>query len=128
MRQQQERLRGLLGRNFDPAMFDSPTIRMEVLEGLISQRLLMRHAARTHLTVSIETLLETTMAIPAFQIDGKFSRERYDAALRNERMSAETFDAALRRDLLVQQLTGALADSGSASQGASAHTSPLQAQ
>src|SRR6266853_714617 len=95
MRQQQERLRGLLGRNFDPALFDSPTIRMEVLEGLISQRLLMRHAARNHLTVSSETLIETTMAIPAFQIDGKFSRERYDAALRNERMSPEVFDADL---------------------------------
>src|SRR5713101_2893567 len=102
----------VLGRNFDPALFDSPAIRMEVLEGLISQRLLMRHAARNHLTVSGETLIETTMAIPAFQIDGKFSRERYDAALRNERMSPEVFDAALHRDLLVQQLTGALADSG----------------
>src|SRR3977135_2449120 len=128
VRQQQDRLRGMLGRNFDPAMFDSPAIRMEVLEGMIAQRLLMRHAARNHLTVSNETLVETTTAIPAFQVDGKFSRERYDAALRNERMRPEVFDAALRRDLLVQQLTGALADSGLASKAVSAHTSPLQAQ
>jgi peptidyl-prolyl cis-trans isomerase D len=128
MRQQQERLRGLLGRNFDPALFDSPAIRMEVLEGLISQRLLMRHAARNHLTVSSETLIETTMAIPAFQVDGKFSRERYDAALRNERMSPEVFDAALRRDLLVQQLTGALADSGLASKAVSRQFAQLRAQ
>ena len=128
MRQQQERLRGLLGRNFDPALFDSPTIRMEVLEGLISQRLLMRHAARNHLTVSSETLIDTTMAIPAFQVDGKFSRERYDAALRNERMSPEVFDAALRRDLLVQQLTSALADSGLASKAVSRQFAQLRAQ
>ncbi len=128
LRQQQERLRGLLGRNFDPALFDSPAIRMEVLEGLISQRLLMRHAARNHLTVSSETLIETTMVIPAFQVDGKFSRERYDAALRNERMSPEVFDAALRRDLLVQQLTGALADSGLASKAVSRQFAQLRAQ
>src|SRR5258706_1054039 len=128
MRQQQERLRGLLGRNFDPAVFDSPTIRMEVLEGLISHRLLMRHAARNHLTVSSETLIDTTMAIPAFQVDGKFSRERYDAALRNERMSPEIFDAALRRDLLVQQLTGALADSGLASKAVARQFAQLRAQ
>jgi len=128
MRQQQERLRGLLGRNFDPALFDSPTIRMEVLEGLISQRLLMRHAARNHLTVSSETLIDTTMTIPAFQVDGKFSRDRYDAALRNERMSPEVFDAALRRDLLVQQLTGALADSGLASRAVSRQFAQLRAQ
>src|SRR6185503_5844230 len=111
VRQQQDRLRGMLGRNFDPALFDSPAIRMEVLEGMISQRLLRQHATRSHLTVSNEMLVETTMSIPAFQVDGKFSRERYDAALRNERMSSEAFDAALRRDLLVQQLSGALADS-----------------
>jgi peptidyl-prolyl cis-trans isomerase D len=101
---------------------------MEVLEGLISQRLLMRHAARNNLTVSSETLIETTMAIPAFQVDGTFSRERYDAALRNERMSPEVFDAALRRDLLVQQLTGALADSGLASKAVSRQFAQLRAQ
>ena len=128
MRQQQDRLRGMLGRKFDPAMFDSPAIRMEVLEGMIAQRLLMRHAARNHLTVSNETLVETTTAIPAFQVDGKFSREQYDAALRNERMSAETFDAALRRDLLVQQLTGALADSGLASKAVALQFARLRAQ
>ena len=128
LRQQQERLRGMLGRNFDPGIFDSPAIRLELLEGMISQRLMMQHAARNHLTVSDEMLVETTMAIPAFQVDGKFSRERYDAALRNERMSSEAFDGALRRDLLMQQLTGALADSGLASKAVSRQFAQLRAQ
>src|SRR5712692_10245771 len=128
LRQQQERLRGMLGRNFDPALFDSPAMRLELLEGMISQRLMMQHAARNHLTVSNETLVDTTMSIPAFQVDGKFSRERYDAALRSERMSPETFDAALRRDLLVQQLTSALADSGLASKTAASRFARLRAQ
>ncbi len=128
LRQQQERLRGMLGRNFDPALFDSPAIRLELLEGMIAQRLMMQHAMRNHLTVSNEMLVETTMAIPAFQVDGKFSRERYDAALRNERMSSEAFDAALRRDLLTQQLTGALADSGLASKAVSRQFARLRAQ
>src|SRR6266545_2916729 len=128
LRQQQDRLRGMLGRNFDPAMFDSPAMRTELLEGMISQRLLMQHAARNHLAVPNEMLVETTMSIPAFQVDGKFSRERYDAALRNERMSAEMFDAALRRDLLVQQLTSALADSGLASKTVASQFARLRAQ
>ena len=128
LRQQQERFRGMLGRNFDPAMFDSPAIRLELLDGMISQRLMMQHAMRNHLTVSSEMLVETTMSIPAFQVDGKFSRERYDAALRNERMSSEAFDAALRRDILTQQLTGALADSGLASKAASRQFAQLRAQ
>src|SRR6266540_1628108 len=128
LRQQQDRLRGMLGRNFDPAMFESPAMRTELLEGMISQRLLMQHAARNHLAVPNEMLVETTMSIPAFQVDGKFSRERYDAALRNERMSAEMFDAALRRDLLVQQLTSALADSGLASKTVAGQFARLRAQ
>src|SRR5213595_3687640 len=114
--------------NYDPAIFDSPALRLELLEGMISQRLMMQHAARNHLTVSDEMLVETTMAIPGFQVDGKFSRERYDAALRNERMSSEAFDSALRRDLLMQQLTGALADSGLASKAVARQFARLRAQ
>jgi peptidyl-prolyl cis-trans isomerase D len=128
LRQQQERLRGMLGQNFNPAMFDAPAIRLEILEGIIAQRLMMQHAIRNHLTVSDEMLVETTVSIPAFQVDGKFSRERYDAALRNERMSSEAFDAALRRDLLTQQLTAAVADSGLASKAVSRQFAQLRAQ
>ena len=128
LRQQQERVRGLLKGNYDPAIFDSPALRLELLEGMISQRLIMQHATRNYLTVSDELLVETTKAIPAFQVDGKFSRDRYDAALRNERMTSEAFDAALRRDLLMQQLTGALAESGLASKAVSRQFAQLRAQ
>jgi peptidyl-prolyl cis-trans isomerase D len=128
LRQQQDRLRGMLGKNFDASLLDSPAMRREVLEGMISQQLLMQHAARNYLTVSNETLVETTMSIPAFQVDGKFSRERYDMALQNERMSPETFDAALRRDLIVQQLSGALSDSGFVSRSTADQFAALRAQ
>jgi len=128
LRQQQDRLRPMLGRNFDAALLDSPMMRRQVLDGMISQRLLMQHAARDHLTVSDETLVEATMSIPAFQVDGKFSRERYDIALQSERMSPDLFDAALRRDLLVQQLSGALEDSGFVSKSSADQFALLRAQ
>src|SRR5262245_2094192 len=128
LRQQQDRLRGMLGRNFDPAILDSPAMRREVPDGMISQRLLLQHAARSYLTVSDETLIETITSIPAFQADGRFSRERYDIALQNERMSPEQFDAALRRDLVVQQLSGALAESGFVSKSAADQYAGLRAQ
>ena len=128
IRQQQDRMREMLGRNYDPAMFDSPSIRAELLEGMISQRLLMQHAVRNGLNVPDELLVETITSIPAFQADGKFSRDRYEMALRNERMSPEAFDAALRRDLLVQQLSGALSESGLASRVAAHEVARLRAQ
>ncbi|MGB5080992.1 MAG: SurA N-terminal domain-containing protein [Burkholderiales bacterium] len=128
LRQQQDRLRGMLGQNFDPALLDSPRMRLELIEGMISQRLLMQFAVRRHMAVSNESLVETTRAIPAFQVDGRFSRQRYDDLLRNERMTPEAFDAALRRDLLVQQLSGALAESGLASRAASRQLARIRAQ
>src|SRR2546427_10238651 len=73
-------------------------------------------------------LVEPTMSTPAFQGDGKFSTERYAAALRNERICSEAFDGALRRDLLMQQLTGALADSGLAAKAVSRQFAQLRAQ
>src|SRR5258708_8420703 len=88
----------------------------------------MRDAAGNRLSVWGEPPVNWTTASPAFQVEGKFSRGRYDAALRNERMSPEVFDAALRRDLLVQQLTGALADSGLASKAVSRQFAQLRAQ
>ena len=39
-RDQQERLRAMLGRNFDAALLDTPEQRAELLDGLIQQRLL----------------------------------------------------------------------------------------
>ena len=124
LRRQQDQLRGRI----DPSFLDSPLVRREVLEGMISQRLLLQHAARGYLTVPDEMLVGTITSIPAFQVDGKFSRERYDIALQNERMTPEQFDAAVRRDLVVQQISGALADSGFVSKSAAETFAALRAQ
>ncbi len=128
LRQQQDRLRSMLGRNFDPAMFDSPAMRAELLEGMISQRLLALFAARSHLAVSDEQLRDVVASIPAFQEDGRFSIARYEAMLRAEGYSPATFEAVQRRDLVMQQIIGALSDSGVASKTASRQFARSRAQ
>ncbi|HEY6863856.1 MAG TPA: SurA N-terminal domain-containing protein, partial [Burkholderiales bacterium] len=40
LRQQEDRMRQLLGRNYNPALMESPAMRSELLDGMISQRLL----------------------------------------------------------------------------------------
>src|ERR1700738_4521803 len=40
LRQQQQRMRAALGGSIDPALFDTPAMRKEILDGMISQRLL----------------------------------------------------------------------------------------
>src|SRR5215467_6190751 len=124
LRRQQDQLRGRI----DPSFLDSPVIRREVLEGMISQRLLLQHASRQYLTVPDDVLVEAIMSIPAFQVDGKFAKERYDIALQNERMTPEQFDALLRRDLIVQQVSGALAESAFASKASAEQFARVRAQ
>ncbi|MFH1044550.1 MAG: SurA N-terminal domain-containing protein [Pseudomonadota bacterium] len=110
-REQQEQMRSLLGRNFDPALVDTPEKRAELLDGLIQQRLLALKAVKSHLNVSDGQLRAMIAALPAFQENGRFSKARYDALLRAEGMSDVAFEARLRRDVQMQQLNGAVADS-----------------
>jgi peptidyl-prolyl cis-trans isomerase D len=66
LRQQQDRMRQLLGRNFNAAMLDSPAMRAELLEGMISQRLLTQYAVRSNVAVSDDQLRDAITSIPAF--------------------------------------------------------------
>ena len=110
-RDQQERLRGLLGKNFDAALLDTPEQRAELLDQLIQQRLLAVHAARSNLVVTDAQLREIIIGLPAFQENGRFSKARYDAMLRAQGMNDVVFEARLRRDVELQQLNGAVAES-----------------
>jgi peptidyl-prolyl cis-trans isomerase D len=110
-RDQQERMRSLLGRNFDPSLLDTPAQRAELLDGLIQQRLLALKAIKSNLAVTDAQLREIITGLPAFQENGQFSKARYDALLRAQGMSDVAFEARLRGDVELQQLNGAVADS-----------------
>src|SRR5512141_467436 len=110
-RDQQERLRAMLGANFDPALLDSPEQRAQLLDQLIQQRLLAVQAVKSNLVVTDAQLREIIVGLPAFQENGRFSSAGYEAMLRAQGMSDVVFEARLRRDIELQQLNGAVADS-----------------
>lgn len=112
LRDQSERLRTQLGEKFDAKLLDAPEARMAIIDDLINQRLLMIEANRKGLFVSDDAIRRTIGSIDAFKIDGKFSSERYEAALRAQGMTPASFEAQLRQDLTLQQLAGAIGQSG----------------
>ena len=118
VRAQQERMQQLLGRNYNPEIFDTREARSEILENMITQRLVTQHVIKSRMVVTDDALREMIMATPAFQDNGKFSHERYVQVLLSERgergegMTPEMFDNSLRRDLLVQQLSAAIGEGG----------------
>lgn len=101
MREQGDQMRRSMGRNFDPAMFDSPEVRFALLDLLVNQRLLMSKARAEKFRVSDAQLQQFIGAIPAFQEEGKFSPERYRQLLTSQNMSAPMFEQRMRQDLIV---------------------------
>src|SRR5574340_1788091 len=115
LRQQQDRLRQMLGANFDAAMLDSPEMRRAVMDNLVAQRLLVERAKSVGLAVSDEQMAQVIQSIEAFQDNGKFDKKRYEAALANQSMSPLMFEARLRGELLGQQMRNAYMQNGFAS-------------
>lgn len=110
--EQQDRLRT---QNVPAQMLESPELRRAVLEELINRRLLLLHAGKSNLGVSDEMLFNFIAALPSLQVDGKFSRERYEALAAAQGMDIAQFETLLKRDLIMQQST--LAAGGSSVAG-----------
>ncbi len=104
LRDQGERLRQSMGRNFDPAMLDNADVRYAVVENLVNQRLLAAEASRERFRISDEQLAEFIAKLPAFQEEGKFSPERYRILLQGQNMTPAMFEARVRRDLAMTPL------------------------
>lgn len=102
LKDQQERMRAALGNSYDAAVMDRPEIRKSVLDGMISQRLVLADARQQGLVVTDAQMVRFIGGIEAFQEAGKFSQSRYEAVLRQQNMSPAMFEYRLRQDLLIQ--------------------------
>jgi peptidyl-prolyl cis-trans isomerase D len=108
LRSQQDQMRNILGRNFDPAMFDNPEVRQQVLDGVINQRLLSERATSLALTAPDAELKRVILEIPQFQEDGKFSSTRYAEALKGIGQSPLQFEQRMRSDIAMQPMQDVL--------------------
>ncbi len=102
LKDQQERMRASLGKNFDPAIMDQPGMRQSILDSLVNQRLILTDAASEGLAVSDAQLARYIAGADIFHEKGVFSQMRYDAWLRQQNMSEAMFVQRLRQDMLVQ--------------------------
>jgi peptidyl-prolyl cis-trans isomerase D len=113
LRRQQEQMRRMFGRNFDPAMLERPEAKRAVLDSLVTQRVLASAALKANLTVTDEMLAELIHSIPPFQSEGRFSKPQYEVWLRSQNppMTSAQFESRLRHDMMMQQLTRAVGES-----------------
>lgn len=111
-RDQQDRMRQSLGPNYKPEAMNTPEARLAVLNSLVDQRMLLIEASKGRLAAGDDLLREIISKIPSLQENGQFSMARYEAALRGQGTTQQQFEAQLRQDLILQQLVGAVGDSG----------------
>jgi peptidyl-prolyl cis-trans isomerase D len=79
-----------------------------ILEDFIRRELLVQRAGELGYRVSDRELAQALANIPALQIDGVFSRDRYAALLRAQGRTEAEFEAEFRRDLEIGQLRNAV--------------------
>jgi len=128
---QQDRMRELLGRNFDPAVLNTPESRRLLLDSLIAQRLVASAAASSRLVVTDDMLRDAITSIPQFRgSDGNFSKAAYESVLRtqNPPMSPAQFEARLRYELSLGQLARAVGEAAIPSRTVAERLSALEAQ
>lgn len=109
VRQQQDRLRQQMGQGFDPAIFDNPEVRYSLIEQLVAQRLLQTQARQHRFVVTDADLGRVIAGLEPFQVDGKFSPDRYRALLAQQNMTPAMFEQRLREDLMLAPLQEPLA-------------------
>ena len=85
------------------------TLRQQVLNRLVDEALLDQYSRELKLNISDDQVKQAIFATPAFQVDGKFDNNRYNAIVNQMGMTADQYAQALRNQLTTQQLINGVA-------------------
>lgn len=88
-----------------------------MLDDFIRRELLRQQADQLGYRVSDRKLAETLYGVDALKVDGKFSRDRYAAMLRQQGRTETQFEQQLREELEVDELRNGIAVSAFATLG-----------
>jgi len=108
---QRRQLMQQLGKDFDPALLDEKMLHDSALKGLIDRTLLLQGARDSKFTFSEGALDQVMLQTPEFQVDGKFSADRFDQVIRQMGYDRLQFRKMLADEMLIGQLRAGLAAS-----------------
>ncbi|WP_313456198.1 SurA N-terminal domain-containing protein [Pseudomonas sp.] len=108
---QRRQLMQQLGKDFDPALLDDKLLRDAALKGLIDRKLLLQGAEDAKFAFSEAALDQVILQTPEFQVDGKFSADRFDQVIRQMGYGRMQFREMLAEEMLIGQLRTGIAGS-----------------
>ncbi|MFJ2487232.1 SurA N-terminal domain-containing protein [Pseudomonas sp. NPDC087639] len=109
---QRRQLMQQLGKDFDASLLDEKMLRESALKGLIDRKLLLQGAEQAKFAFSEGALDQVILQTPEFQVDGKFSSERFDQVIRQLGYSRMQFRQMLAQEMLIGQVRAGVAGSG----------------
>lgn len=104
--QRVERVRNMLREqspNMNPALLDSFVRPEMVLDGIVNEQLILSAAEQSNMVFSEKQVAADIYKVPLFQVDGKFSEQRFERELRARGMNPQTYVQGLRQDMLKEQ-------------------------
>jgi peptidyl-prolyl cis-trans isomerase D len=102
--------RNLLKKDLTPETLKNLKLKKTVLDELIDKRLLLQETRRLGLQVTDEELTNVIGRAPEFQIEGRFSKNRYLQVLSASRIAPGQFEDEQRERILVQKLHDVMQD------------------
>ena len=93
-----------MGNQYDPALLDETLLQSSVLDSLIDRQLLLQGAHKQEMGVGAEQLDAMIVAMPQFQQDGNFDKDRFQMLVRSYGMSPLQFRDALSEEVVLEQL------------------------
>ncbi len=108
--------RNMMKRELTPETLKTLKVKNSVLQDMIQRRLLLQESRKLRLTVSDDELMSAIARAPEFQIDGRFSKNRYLQVLSANRVPAAQFEDEQRDQILMQKLIDAVQDAAQVSE------------
>jgi peptidyl-prolyl cis-trans isomerase D len=115
-RQAVEQYRQLFKERFSDDLLKSLRIQEQVLERLVTDRLMAQRARADGIEVTDEELAAEITRISAFHEGGRFSRDQYLRVLRRAELTPPVFEQDMRADLLRRRLQMLVSDGAKVSE------------
>jgi peptidyl-prolyl cis-trans isomerase D len=102
LRQQADLYRQQFRGQFDPSIMNNTEVRRSVLDRLVNDKLIAIGSDRAGVKIPDKALAERIATEPFFQVDGKFSKERYETVAKMQSLTPVGLDERLRQDYAQQ--------------------------
>jgi len=108
----QRQIMSQMGDKIDPAMLQEDKLKAQALDSLINQKVLLLAADDHGIDISDAAIDQMIVTNKDFQVDGKFSGQRFQDLLRGAGFTAKMYKELMKKELIINQQSSGIAQSG----------------